>query len=172
VPEGVTYCGTYAFEGNGASAIKTLTLPSTLLKADYDAFAITSVRTINSYAVVPPVIHESLTFNKIGKGNPLHVVQGSEADYAGATGWSQFTNIIGDLEARGGNKVPTVDTPNRSLIAVSGGIKINESAKIQVYNLAGQRLFSGDVVAGKEIPLQKGVYIVKVGSKALKTLVK
>ncbi|MDR0686241.1 MAG: hypothetical protein LBF79_02095, partial [Dysgonamonadaceae bacterium] len=67
------------------------------------------------------------------------------------------------------------DAVESAVVGLSGGISVRLSvpAKIGVYTLSGQKVYSGVGLAGANtITLKKGLYIVRVGAKGYKVLAK
>ena len=88
------------------------------------------------------------------------------ADYRTADVWSEFFLI---------NEIPTgiedvAEEVAPAFEVTDGGIKFTdaEGKAVAVYSTAGALVEKIDSYAGEEITLDKGVYIVRVGNKAVK----
>jgi len=169
IPEGVKTIRNYGFESGFGTAKRLIELPSTLETLEHDALGGSGYKGFDSYAVTPPNAN-SAAFTSWAPGNPAFVVAGTKSAYQAASTWSTFTNYVETLTAR-----PTsIDTPkatDRAVKAIAGGVEFSKIGNAVVYNIAGQKLFEGTVIPGKTISLAKGIYIVKVGDTAVKTLV-
>jgi len=115
-------------------------------------------------------IMTSGTFKGITPSNiTLHVYPESEAAYRSATGWKDF-NIVADLEI-------TTDIANAAsegfgyaISATDNGIVVSGTdAQVSVYGVDGQRVYCGK--AGR-IDVTPGLYIVRVGEKSQKVVVR
>ena len=98
LPESLTSIGNNAFLN--CTGLTSITLPASLTSiGDHTFSSCTSVITINSYATTPPVCNGGEgVFHEIPSDAVLHVPVGTKEAYASANGWSQFSNIIDDLE--------------------------------------------------------------------------
>ena len=97
----------------------------------------------------------------------LYVPQGSLDAYKAASGWKEFKNIV-EFDPTGIEDVTEEVAPAFEITA--GGIKFidAEGKAVAVYSTAGALVEKIDSYAGEEIALDKGVYIVRVGDKAVK----
>ena len=78
--------------------LKSITLGSSLASLEGDAFGLcTALESITIHAVVPPTITKGDAFRDVDRSIPVYVPYGSVAAYQAADGWSEFTNIIGNL---------------------------------------------------------------------------
>ena len=96
----------------------------------------------------------------------LYVPQGSLARYQEASVWRNFANIV-EFNATAIENV-TEDAPVFEVTA--GGILLTaaEGKVVAVYTTNGALVEKIDSYAGEEIMLDKGVYIICVGGKAVK----
>ena len=93
IPEGITriYGGNFAF-----SALKTVTLPSTLKEIDFDAFlGISTLKEVHCKAITPPWCSDKYnTFGGASKENcTLYVPAGSLNAYKSTDVWKDFSTI-------------------------------------------------------------------------------
>ena len=124
------------------------------------------IRTIRCVNTIPP---------KVGTGNftsshyqnaVLYVPKGSLAAYHAADVWKDFWEIQ-EFDATGIDDVHA-DVPTFEITA--GGILLTnaEGKTVAIYSISGALVEKIDSYAGEEIVLDKGVYIVRVGGKAVK----
>ena len=118
-----------------------------------------------SQAVAPPTCGTQ-ALDDINKWNcTLYVPSESMMDYQTANQWKDFFFI---------NEIPTgiddvhADVPTFEITA--GGILLTnaEGKTVAIYSTSGALVEKIDAYAGEEIALDKGVYIVRVGGKAVK----
>ena len=102
------------------------------------------IKTVNSYAEVPPTIYFATFTEYVNDNATLHVVKGCKDDYFAANYWEYFLNVTDDLTA--GVEDITCD---------------NIDIPTEYYDLSGRRV---------EHPTQ-GVYITKQGSTVRKVVV-
>ena len=102
------------------------------------------IKTVNSYAEVPPTIYINTFTVYVNDNATLHVVKGCKEDYSEANYWEYFLNVTDDLTA--GVEDITCD---------------NIDIPTEYYDLSGRRV---------EHPTQ-GVYITKQGSTVRKVVV-
>lgn len=142
IPQGVTDISQDAFYY--CLSLTSVTIPASVTKIDDYAFGYCSSLTlVNSYSEVPPTA-TAYTFEGIPSECTLHVPVGKKNDYANATGWDVFSNIVDDLNSNG------VDD-----VVVDG---MNGSDQVTVYTLQGVRV---NVTTVDELStLPKGIYIV------------
>ena len=173
VPDGVTSIGNYAF--SECSSITSVTLPAGLTSIEYNAFqwcesltsitlpesltsigymvfaGCTSLSMVNSYATTPAICGYNDVFYGIPSDAVLHVPVGTKDDYASATGWSVFGNIIDDLEPTSAVEKIEIET-------------IDADDSVVVYNLQGLHM---NISRRSDINvLPRGIYIVN-GKKTL-----
>ena len=97
----------------------------------------------------------------------LYIPKGSLDAYRTAEAWKNFVNIVEYFGVDGGVESAIVD--GRVSVTVSGGQIIVEGASdgavVDVYNIAGQRVYSGTATS---IALDRGLYIVRVAGSTFK----
>jgi hypothetical protein len=93
IPDGTRTIGTNAFIS--CTGLSSVTIPGTMTMIDYAAFQeCTSLSKIYCKGVLPPKI-TPYTFFGVNKNNcKVHIPKGALAAYQGATGWSEFKNMI------------------------------------------------------------------------------
>ena len=165
IPNSVTSIGNYAFWG--CSGLKKVIIGNSVTSIGDGAFeGCDKLQKIYCNATVPPACGKNV-FKDFDKWNcELYVPAESMADYRTADVWSEFF-----LK----NEIPTgiedVTDEDASAIEITGsGIQLTaaEGKAVAVYTAGGALVEKIDSYAGEEITLDKGIYIVRVGGKAVK----
>lgn len=91
IPSGVTKIGPYAFMTMPMAG--DIVIPSSVNAILGYAFAGTTIKSITCYSATPPTI-DGPVFADVDTSIPVYVPASSVSDYATASGWSAFTNII------------------------------------------------------------------------------
>jgi len=83
--------------------------------------------------------------------------------------WGQFNNII-EVET----SINEVILENVTINTYYGGISVisNDLVNIEIFNLTGQKIYQSTFLGSKEIPLDKGVYIIGINGKNSKIIIK
>lgn len=133
------------------TSLKEITIPSTVRSIGHNTFmSCRNITEIKSLSVVPPVcnIVSGMTpFDDFRSRATLRVPADAIEAYRKAAGWNRFANIVA---LDGSSGIETVEG--------------DEKAEVEYFNLQGQRVPS-DL-------LDKGIYIVRRGSKVSKVYVK
>lgn len=166
-PESMTEMNSDMF--NGCTNLSSVTLGSKLNEISYGAFeGCPNIVEVNSLNPTPP---EFWTYGFSGfedevYGNAvLRVPVGSRPAYFKADCWINFDNIV-ETDFGGVDDVAADGVS----VTVSGGNIIvggaGDGAAVDVYNIAGQRVYSGfgTTVGG----LERGIYIVRVAGRTFK----
>lgn len=165
-PESMTEMNSDMF--NGCTNLSSVTLGSKLNEISDGAFeGCPNIVEVNSLNPTPP---EFWTYGFSGfedevYGNAvLRVPVGSRPAYFKADCWINFDNIV-ETDFGGVDDVAADGVS----VTVSGGNIIvggaGDGAAVDVYNIAGQRVYSGAV---KPVALDKGLYIVRVAGRTFK----
>ncbi|MDE5744644.1 MAG: leucine-rich repeat domain-containing protein [Paramuribaculum sp.] len=163
IPEEVTYnnqvytvagIANNGFEGADISAI---TLPETISYVGLGAFkGCNNITSVTSLAKLPPSVDAS-SFDESVYGKATLVVDPSaESAYRNNEIWSKFFTISP-------TGIEEIEADEESAVRVEGGDIIAPEGS-EVYDLNGRRV--------KATNLAKGIYIVRLGSKAVKVMVK
>lgn len=165
LPEGTTAVSENMF--SGCSSLESVTLPSTVNSIGNTAFGgCTALTILNVKAENVPQCSAD-AFTDIDKEKcTLNIVSGTEVKYQNAEGWKDFTNIIGKYAG-----VESVANDGVNVMASDGIINVigvREGQPVEVYNVSGQLLYSGnDTTISIAV---KGLYVVRVNNKSFKVL--
>ncbi len=155
IPEGVTEIGDAAFYG--CTYLQDMVLPSSVRSIGDNAFALCSKLTkITVNSTTPPEIQPK-TFEDVNRTIPVYVPMEAVEDYLNDPYWSEF-NIQGVEPTAIENVQQTA-----AFFAENGRIVCDD--EFQIFDLLGRNVtrLNGSL---------NGVYIVKVGEKAQKVVVK
>ena len=125
-----------------------------------------SIENVKVEAVTPPTGAEFSS--SVYSHATLVVPDNTVDDYKVAEGWKDFYNIISESEA---TSIDNVETVTRAGVKVENGNIVVEDAKgiVSVYTVAGTLVKSVKADGNVKIAVPgSGVYIVKVGGKAVK----
>ena len=193
LPDGMTTIGSGAFAGSGLKSVKwpesMTSISSDMFSGCSDLESVTigsrieniypgafedcpNIVEVNSLNPTPPVFYTDrwtngfLGFEDEAYGNAvLRVPVGSRPEYFKADCWINFDNIV-ETDFGGVDDVAADGVS----VTVSGGNIIvggaGDGAAVDVYNIAGQRVYSGfgSTVGG----LERGIYIVSVDGRTFK----
>ena len=159
VPEGVTEIGTGAFYG--CTYLENAVLPASVQSIGDNGFALCSrLSRIHVRAAVPPQI-EAKTFCDVNRSIPVYVPDAALAAYQTDPYWSEF-----NLVAESASAVENVTLQGMRVEA--GMLVFGEPAEVSVYTPAGICVHSGMT---ERLQLPSGVYTVRCGNAACKTLI-
>lgn len=187
IPNSVTSIGDWAFKG--CSGLTSVTIPNSVTSIGRGAFSccygLTNVIIGDSVTTIKDAVFEGcirLKTIKCTSAQPskvistnftssqyenvvLYVPKGSLDAYKAASVWGKFKNIK-EFDVTGVDAVSTdaIVKVNGNSIALVGA----ENCCVAVYSINGALVEKIDAYAGEEIALDRGVYIVRVGDKAVK----
>lgn len=172
VPEGVDQIASYAFVN--AKELKSVSLPSTLSMIGQDAFiGCINLNRLQVLALTPPTCQNNC-FDNISKTRcNLQVPIGCRSYYWVAPVWSEFNKIMESDFSR----IEDVYLDNLHIGIIDGKISVSgchEDMTVRIYQINGTLLYQGQPSSG-EIqfePLYHGVYIIMIGNKTFKVIVK
>ncbi len=166
IPDNVTMIRNSAF--SGCTALTSVSLGYGLTRIAGDVFKnCTNIDVVYCRATTPPGA-STTTFPEVVQENAiLYVPTGSESTYMTTSPWSNFWDIR-EQETLGVEDVLAEDV---NLTIQNGAIVVNgldEPIYIEVYNLHGQRVYSGYETT---IPVnERGIYLVKIGNRVVKVV--
>ncbi len=167
IPDGVTSIGNDAFYT--CWYVTSITIPNSVTSIGESALVTssTALKSIYVHNSVPPTA-DGNPFNSIIFSNvTLYVPTGSKSTYMTTAPWSSFLNIV-ESDALG---VEDVLAESITVTVQGGAIVVNgldEPIYIEVYNLQGQRVYSGYETT---IPMnERGIYLVKIGNRVVKVV--
>ena len=119
--------------------------------------------------VKPPLIEDDNFTNYHYINTTLYVPKGSLAIYQSADVWKSFWNIH---EHDLATSIKDIEADMLNVKVTSNGISLSDSEgkPIAIYSINGILVKKIDNYNGEEITLDKGVYIVSVGNKAIKIM--
>ena len=185
IPNSVISIGDYAFEG--CSGLTSVTIGNSVTsignRAFYSCGSLTSVTIGNSVTSIGEGAFmgcSALTSVYLFNETPinvsryafsnyratLYVPQGSLDAYKAADYWNKFTNIV-EFDPTDIEDV-TEDVPTFEVTAGAIQFTAAEGKEVAVYTASGALVKIIDSYDGEEITLDKGVYIIRVGDKAVK----
>ena len=176
IPEGTAIIGEIAFR---YSKLKHLVIPSSVtlilsgLENSFYSPSDYSYRTlmedIRCYNPTPPK-HNFPFDSRITESCKLYVPKGSKAAYAAAEGWKDFKNII----EMSGASIDIIPKDNVAIQTTPSGISVEspEAIPIVIYLVSGQKVYEDKLQGNRQISLNKGIYLVKVGETVKKIIVK
>ena len=173
IPNSVTSIGSLAF--SGCTSLKCVTIPESVKNIGSQAFEYCiNLTSVYMQSKTPPTINEKYDkiFDNYSYNEPnnskitMYVPIGSLAAYQAVGNWKNYYNIV-EYDATAIEDV-TNDSPAFELTV--GGIQLTaaEGKAVAVYTAGGELVEKFDSYANEEIALDKGVYIVRVGNKAVK----
>ena len=165
IGNGVTIIDVSAFYG--CKGLTSVTIPNSVTNIKYSAFSgcdgLTSIYMLSG---TPAVVTTSTFSSSSYKNTTLYVPQGSLEAYKAADIWKDFENIV-EFDATGIEDV-TEDAPAFEITADGIQLTAAEGKAVAVYTAGGALVEKIDSYTGEEITLDKGVYIIRVGNRAIK----
>jgi len=173
IPSLVTSIGLFAF--NGCTGLTSVTIGNSVTsigdRAFYDCTGLTSI-----YADRPTPVNlgSSGVFSSVNTTTcTLYVPTGSKILYAAADQWKDFINIV-EHTVTG---IATVSASKLNIRVMERTVEIGlpeESAQVQVVDISGRHLYN-EKPAGNSLSVtlpHSGIYLVRVGNKTTKLVVK
>ena len=162
IKEGILNIGVSAF--TDCYGLKNITIPNSVTSiGEYAFIGCYDLQNVYLLGEIPVAINDD-TFRNYDA--TLYVPQGSLEAYKAADVWKKFKNIV-EFDPTSIADV-TDDTPAFEVTA--GGIQLTaaEGKAVAVYTAAGALVEKIAAYAGEVIALDNGIYIVRVGNKAVK----
>lgn len=115
--------------------------------------------------IPPKVADNNFTYAQY-KNTMLYVPEGLLTKYQSAEVWTNFMNI----KKYDNTGIEDIDESNIVIEVTSNGISLSDSDgnTVAIYNINGVLVKKIDKYTGEVITLEKGVYIVNVGNRAIK----
>ena len=163
IPNSVTSIGDYAFRY--CSSLTSVTIPNSVKTIGDYAFACSNIRTIYCQSTTPPTYNNGF-YDDVLMYSTLYVPTGCKSAYEAVDPWRNFWNIK-EMEFNGIEDI-VADGDEINVVANNGEIVVNgiENAMVEVYNINGQLVYSGNSTA--IAVANKGIYIVEVSGKTFK----
>ena len=186
IPNSVTTIGANVFDGctaltsisldvenvtsetiKGASNVKEIVLGKNVASIGRSAFtscdSLTSIYSLNE---TPVALKLDPFGSKLTRNATLYVPVGSLEAYRSATRWKNFVNIV-EMDMTG---IESAEANAPVFEITAGGIQLTaaEGKPVAVYTVGGALVEKIGSYAGEEIELNKGIYIINVGGKAVK----
>ena len=151
-----------------SDSLEKLTLSGNLKVIDADLIKKDETLSEIHVKISEPPVFEGTFSNKVYLNARLFVPKGSLSAYQNASGWKDFWNI----QEESVTGIPNVDaSANIKVKAVDDGIVVsNAKGRVTVYDISGAAVASG-YIDGDSVSISvpgHGVYIVRVGSEAVK----
>lgn len=142
------------------TGLKTVTMGSRVDSIAEEAFQkCNNLDSIKCDAVEPPLLDNSVFSDVNTQTCSLVVPEASIEAYKAAEQWKDFLNTIAGLD-----EISIAD----SSITVENGTIVNScNVPIDVYNISGMKMYSGNDAT---VALDHGIYIVVIGNKTVKVL--
>ena len=150
------------------------TIPNSVTSIGDRAFyGYTGLKEFYSANPTPPTC-ESTTFSYGSMTNCiLYIPVGSYTTYWLAIGWSNFRNIV-EIEDFSIIEIESTINQTSLVYPISTGIAIEttEQMPVSIYTISGQIIYQTIANGKTDIPLNKGIYIVRVNNESQKVIVK
>ncbi|MEG2151118.1 MAG: leucine-rich repeat domain-containing protein, partial [Bacteroidaceae bacterium] len=190
IPNSVTTIGDWAF--SGCTGLTSITIPNSVTTIGNNAFdtcsGLTSITIPNSVTTIGEGVFShciGLQEIKVYIEEPINIIdnvfgfvdystcklyvpQGSIDKYKNAAVWNKFSTILALTD---GSAIEGVDEDKLNVYSVDGKVVIKnlrEGEAISICNTTGQNVYQGNET---EVPLNKGIYFVKVGTIVSKVMV-
>ena len=160
IPNTITLLDIGVFDG--CNNLSVVNIPESITKIEKRAFGNNDFEIINVFCEVPPVISYQFS-DYTFKNCVLNIPIGTLESYMSADGWKNFRHIQETICSG----VDVVENDDLNVTSKDGKIEINRiGGVVEVYNLAGQRVYSGTgtTICG----LEKGMYVVRVAGQTFK----
>ena len=169
IPNSVTFIGNYAFDS--CTGLSSITIPNSVTSIESNAFyGCTGITEIHCKILTPRNVDYSI-FSGINKTTcKLYVPKGTCSNYLGATGWSDFTNIIEEEEA---TAISQTEKSNVKVYTDQGTITVTGADlrdNISVFTESGallQTIKVTDSTIRITVPGNK-IYFIKTAGKVFK----
>ena len=168
IPESVTAIGHSAFAV--CYELKKVIIPNSEISFEDRVFYNNaSIEEIYNSSPLPQMIGGESFIGVNKELCRLFVPPGSYNEYKSHNVWGQFNNIIEtDFDT-----ITKESKENTSVFTTKEGLTIfsNEIVYVEIYSIMGQKLYQSTFIGYKEIPLEKGVYILSINEKNCKIII-
>ena len=188
IPDNVTSIEEFAFKGcsgltnirpsnnitsiayatfEGCESLTSIIIPENVTSIESWAFSgCSDLEKIYLMCATPPTVAEENYTNAHFLNTTVYVPQGSLETYQAADTWKDFWDIQ-EFDATG---IEGVNANDIAIEVTANGITLSDadSKTVAIYSANGTRVANIDSYVGEEITLDRGVYIVRVGSKTMK----
>lgn len=172
IPNGVTSIEERAIAG--CTSLTSITIPESVTSIGSSAFSgCTNLTTVYMQSKTPPTINvkndkvfDNYAYHKPYSTITMYVPKGSLAAYQAVGNWKNYYNIV-EFDPTSIEDV-TEDVPTFEVTADGIQFTTAKGKVVAVYTTSGALVEKIDTYAGEEITLDKGVYIIRVGDKAVK----
>ncbi len=166
IPNSVTTIGNSAFVN--CTKLTSVSIPNSVTSIGKRAFSnCTNLKHIYSHNSIPPTADDNTFDSATFSDATLYIPTGSLSAYQEADVWKEFSNIV-EMDFSGVEDVLAEDvtiTIQNGAIVVNG---VDEPIYIEVYNLQGQRVYSGYETT---IPMnERGIYLVRIANRVVKVV--
>ncbi|MBR2301539.1 MAG: leucine-rich repeat domain-containing protein [Bacteroidaceae bacterium] len=165
IGDGVTYIGENSFKD--CTSLKKISIPNSVTSIGGYAFmGCSALKSIYLVGTTPPEVASDCFAESQYAFTTVYVPQGSLAAYQAADTWKDFLDIQ-EFEV---TAIEDIEDVTPAFEITSNGIQFiaADGKTVAVYTVAGALVEKIDNYTGKEISLDKGVYIVRVGDKTMK----
>ena len=172
IPNSVTAIGGYAFLR--CNTLTSITIGNSVNSIGGSAFSgCNNLVRIYSKNPIPPSVYGytgGYSFSDATKkACRLYIPIGSYALYLRSWGFDNIIETDFDVTA-----INPINKDNTAIKSIANGIAIEtkETTPVSVFNLSGQKVYQSVINGNTEIPLNKGVYIVKMKNESEKIIIK
>ena len=165
-PNSVTTIGGYVMQG--CKKLKDVTIGSnTQSIGSHSFYNCTAITSIYMMCETPPAVTSELNSSSSHYGIPvLYVPKGTVEAYRAHEIWGKYTKI----EEHEITAINGIEAENPVIEVAADGIQCNnaQGATITVYDITGLPIEKAVNYNGEKIALDKGIYIIRIGNKAMK----
>ena len=167
--EGLTYSVTAIGESafSGCTALTSVEIPASVTRIDMSAFiGCSALTSVNLTGSTPPVLDNGSFADSQYADVVVRVPDNAVEAYKAADAWKEFKNIVGSDVTF----IEQIEDDATAFEVTAGGLVLTaaDGKTVAIYSINGALVEKIDSYAGEEITLEKGVYILRVGSVTVK----